>query len=143
MRSFLLILPLASCVVFAPGGVGLAESDRDASWEFRIGPVYRTDTQIQADWSGEAVAAHVAPLFTRRSSGSPAVGPITGYADRDYVDGFVYMDPGTADPETDVVGLTWYWGYDDPGQYSGDSVQFHGSPVEEYRAEGLAMEPWS
>jgi len=70
-------------------------------------------------------------------------GPLDGYADRDYLDGFVYMDPGTADSETDVPGLTWYWGYNESVQYTGDAVQFHGSTFEAYRVQGVAMDPWA
>jgi len=57
------------------------------------------------------------------TTGRPSIqdgseGPESRYANRDYGDGFVYMDPGTGDPNAVDPDTTWYWGYQDGSQYS-------------------------
>lgn len=141
--SFLWALVFVPGMFLACGSARGPEPAGDVSWEFQLGSVYRTDTRIKANWSGEGIAARVLPLLAGQRSGTSLAGPANSYADRDYADGFVYMDPGTADPETDTMGLTWHWGYDNPEQYTGASVRFHGLPVQDYWTEGLAMDPWS
>ena len=148
IRSSLIALGLGLGVVLLAPGLSLPAAWAEfpagtAPWEFRIGPVFRTDTQLQVDWSVGSVASRTSPYYTSQSSGNAQIGPVNGYANRDYEDGFVYTDPGTADPETDVPGLTWYWGYDNAGQFTGDAVQFHSGPIAEYRVEGLPAGPWS
>lgn len=118
----------------------MAEVDTDKAWEWHVGPSYRTGTRITSTWRPDAVTARVAPLFTRRSDRRPLIGPPTGYANRDYEDGFVYMDLGTDDPETDTIGLTWFWGYDNASQYSGDTVSFHSAPFTDARTKGVSMD---
>ncbi len=124
-----------------PWQSGVAGSD-DSRWEWRVGPIQRSGTRIRADWDSDAVLNRLRPFFRRQSSEPSALPPLTGYADRDYVDGFVYMDPGTADPETDVPGLTWYWGYESPAQYIGDAVLFHSEPGSDYRVDETRVAPW-
>lgn len=125
--------------VFAQG----ISRDRESGWRWRIGAAYRFDTEIDATWDGDAVASRVQSLYRDERSGSPEIGPVDGYADRDYEDGFVYIDPGTVDPETYIFGLTWYWGYDHAAQYTGQSVSFHSSSVSETRIDPVPLEPWS
>ena len=49
------------------------------------------------------------------------------YADRSFDDGFVFMDPGTANPSAIIPGQTWNWGYERPEQYdaSSQTLDFH------------------
>ena len=92
---------------------------------FGVGPVWRTGSKIKANWSPAGIRQGLGGLVSGRSTGGASSVPAEGYADRDYLDGFVYRDLGTEDPETDVPGLTWYWGYERASQYSGSDVSFH------------------
>lgn len=49
----------------------------------------------------------------------PSIGTEGEYADRDYNDGYVNQNGGTADH-----GLTWFWGYDSASQVQGDSLVY-------------------
>ena len=64
---------------------------------------------------------------------APAIGDLGAYADRTYDDGYVYIDPGTADPGSLAPGLTWFWGYDDAGQYDAgaNTLELHARGTEE------------
>jgi len=110
-------------------------------WELSFGPVYRSGTQLSADWQGDAVAARI-PFLIQGASSHPNVGPLDGYANRDYVDGFVYVDPGTTDPQTDTYGMTWNWGYDNSAQYQGNRVTFHSASVTDANA-GSFFDLWA
>lgn len=93
-----------------------------AEWWVSVGPVLRGDMDISVSGSSyvQWLGLHAAEPSREDPSG---VGDPNRYADRDYDDGFVNMDPNT---END--GLTWYWGYERDGQYSaaGDTLSFHG-----------------
>jgi hypothetical protein len=111
------------------------------SWEIEAGPAYHKGVRITSSWRPDSIEARLRPLFSSRSDPRPLMGPQVGYADRDYIDGFVYMDLGTDDPETDTIGLTWFWGYENDSQYSGASVSFHSAPFTDYRTTGVPMDP--
>lgn len=96
----------------------------DGGWSFSAGPMMQFGLQVEA--SG---ASHVQQLGmhagTSYLSVPGSIGSLSSYADRDYDDGFVYMDPGTANPQSIVPGVTWYWGYDSASQVSGGQISFH------------------
>ncbi len=138
--SILGILCLSSACLAAPP-VDAENSLGSSRWEFGFGPVYRSGLQMSTDWRADAVLAYV-PSQLFGASSQPNVGSLNGYADREYVDGFVYTDPGTTDSETDVYGMTWNWGYNDSGQYQGNSVVFHSATVTD-ASEGAFRQPWS
>jgi hypothetical protein len=54
------------------------------------------------------------------STARPNPGPATGNANRFYEDGYVRPDKSG-----NAGGLTWNWGYDQPEQVAGDSIEFH------------------
>lgn len=107
-------------------------------WSLSAGPTARfgMDVGIRGSSRVHAQGVHAAAPYRslpgmrssgpsyRYASGTP---DLSGYADRSYDDGFVFMDPGTADPNSLVPGLTWNWGYTDASQYdpSADTLSFH------------------
>jgi hypothetical protein len=140
--SATLVALLATSLMAQAAQTGSTDPWGASSWEWRLGPACRIDTRVEAVCHADAIAARVKPFLTRRSSGDPDVGSLDEYANRDYADGFVYIDPGTDDPETDTPGLTWYWGYDNPEQYTGNSVVFHSELVDEIYVVGQPMDSW-
>lgn len=85
----------------------------------RVGPVYRGGLELDIEGSTHAQLAGmdgVAP-----ASKDSRVGDAGTVGDRDYDNGYVYTDEGTA-----VDGLTWYWGYDSASQYdpASDTLTF-------------------
>jgi hypothetical protein len=77
-----------------------------------------------------------------RSSKSPRApefpsDDISQYADRDFDDGFVYMDPSTVN----FGGDTWYWGFDHASQAdaSADTLTFHRTLSAESRGWGRTV----
>lgn len=83
-----------------------------ADWWFQAGPVYRTGMAVRVSGSSytQAQGLHAAPPVPPADSET--------YADRTYDDGYVKLDPGTANPEAvGGPGLTWNWAYDRAEQY--------------------------
>lgn len=132
-------------MVFVPSAVfgGMGDAGGDSKWQFNVGAAYRIDTNIDANWNKDFVASQLVPFYRHHSSGNFSVPPLNGYANRQYEDGFVYIDPGTDDPETYRDGYTWYWGYEEPDQYTGDSVFFHSLPVHEFDISPVPISSWS
>lgn len=106
----------------APGGKGpvvLQASQRESHWRVSAGYLYRDlgDVRIQG---GSRSSALVFPsYFGGNRNVVPPVGGLGSVANRSYADGFVNIDvSGSTD------GLTWFWGYENGAQVSGDSLQF-------------------
>jgi hypothetical protein len=147
---FVLLLAVGAAALFGPwsgnaqtaasGGNAMARRRTSSSrnWRIRVGPVYRMDARVEVSWDADSILREVDPWNGSGSVGSSSIGPESAYANRDYVDGFVYIDPGTADPDTDRSGLTWYWGYENARQYSGDSVTFRGESFSRWNEGGTA-----
>jgi len=109
-------------------------------WSFQVGPAVQNGTRIRARMKSESVRSMVNTRPSRSGSAPSAPGSSSGYANRNYEDGFVYIDPGTADPNSHVPGLTWYWGYEQASQYDGQSVTFHGTPGVQHSVRVLDVE---
>jgi hypothetical protein len=83
-----------------------------ADWWFQAGPVYRTGMAVRVSGSSytQTQGLHAAPPVPPADSET--------YADRTYDDGYVKLDPGTANPESvGGPGFTWNWAYDRAEQY--------------------------
>ena len=99
-----------------------------AEWFIKAGPVYRAGMDMNVSGSSyvQTLGLHAQNSSSRGTgSGSPSLMPLndaSGYADRTFDDGFVFMDPSTA-----VNGDTWYWGYNNASQVdlSRDTLSFH------------------
>jgi hypothetical protein len=125
---FMIAMTISESVVFGemagqglPTGAESFEKDigevsvRRKCWRISAGALYREFDSISFD-SG------MNSSLTALSQGIAAKGAAIGseFSDREYDDGYVRMDPGTG-----VNGDTWYWGYADSDQVSGDSIWFH------------------
>lgn len=97
-------------------------------FELRVGPAWNFGGRITGRWNPSAVRRMVSASYGSTSVRN-SVPSATGFADRDYVDGFVHLDEGTTDPDTMIYGTTWNWGYDNASQYDGSTVSFHSDPV--------------
>ena len=104
-------------------GLMLATSVHAEPWWWSVGPVYRGGMEMEV--SGHSYVQEMNLHAINAASATPAsVGPAGAFADRTYDDGFVRIDPGT---EVDGLGLTWYWRYEDAGQFSAaaDTLSYH------------------
>lgn len=115
------------------GGVPAAvpiESAASGGFRFRLsaGPAWNRGSRLEGRWNPDAVRRMLSVTWGGSSSRN-SVPSSTGYADRDYVDGYVHLDEGTTDPGTMEYGLTWNWGYDAASQYDGSTVAFHTGPA--------------
>lgn len=128
MRRLVFVAAAAAAITAtAESAEGNLVAERaDNPWHFRIGPVM--SPRVRARVRGPR---RVSPVPSYRGSSTYgtvdgiAPDPSAGYADREYADGFVKPDEGTADPDSFVSGLTWNWGADNVGaQYSGGKMEF-------------------
>jgi hypothetical protein len=92
-------------------------------WRISIGPIWRR-IESSRFWPGDHSDEYGIGNQARRghSGGRADIGPADAVADREYDDGFVRMDPGTA---RDLD--TWYWGYENAAQHEGDQMVFTAS----------------
>jgi hypothetical protein len=95
---------------------------QSGSWRFSAGFMHRSLGGF--DWNP---GTHSGPsLITigpgSNTAGTDAIGPADAFADRTYADGFVFRDGGTVANGGD----TWFWGYNNASQVSGDAISFHG-----------------
>ena len=65
----------------------------------------------------------------------PGIGPVGGYGDRFYRDGFVKVDGGTA-----FDGTTSAWAYQDASQVSGDSLYYHATGHRSTSSSGQSLQ---
>lgn len=114
-----------------------------SGWRVRAGYAVSPGAQVEARWDGEALLKELDAFSRSESGGAYTIGPQNEYANRDYQDGFVYIDPGTADPDTEAAGLTWYWSYENSAQYDGDAVSFRGDTLSESRSRAVNAGTWS
>ena len=129
VRKFMFLVAAAiSCAALADdGGEELVLEDSPNAWHFRVGPVM--SPRVRARVRGPRQAMPVTPVTGVAASGTAAgnvvPAPSAGYADRQYVDGYVKPDEGTDDPDSMISGLTWNWGADDvSAQYSDGKMEF-------------------
>lgn len=129
MRRFMaMALVATSCVTLADNvDGGLVKQDANRQWHFRIGPVMAPRVRVKIAGPRAVIPVQV-PAGSSSTSGTGANvpdDPSAGYADRQYADGYVKPDEGTADPDSIIAGLTWDWGADDvSSQYSSGSMEF-------------------
>lgn len=128
MRKFTILVTIAAAGMaladVAPEG--LEEEKGSSPWHLTIGPVLAPRVRVRV--RGASPAAMVRPAVPAPSSGRVAgiaADPSEGFTAREYADGYVKPDEGTADPDTLISGLTWNWGADNvPAQYSDGNVEF-------------------
>lgn len=93
-----------------------APAESDSPWIISASPSMRQFHRVSFD-SASGLQGGSQGNFNGRSRG----GPLDGYADRAYEDGFVNIDVFTQND-----GRTWNWGYDNSAQVEGNSLNFRG-----------------
>lgn len=110
------------------GSVILPMSLGAQGWWLEGGPVFRGGMRVNVKGSSYAqqLGLHD-PLATGPLASPPGIGSVNAYGDRTYDDGYVKMDPGTGNPASPDPNSTWYWGYNNAGQYDSGSqtLSFH------------------
>ncbi len=116
------LVAVVACAA-AVWGTGTPAS-ADGGWSFSAGPMMQFGLQVEASGASrvQQLGMHAGTSYLNAPGG---IGSLSSYANRNYDDGFVYMDPGTDDPQTLVPGVTWYWGYESAQQVSGGQISFH------------------
>lgn len=91
-------------------------------WRVSAGYAHRQFDHIGMSTGSEAARYSLPRLARASAHGNSGAGSSTGYADRTYRDGFVFIDSGTVS----AGGDTWNWGYDSASQAGSSSLVFHG-----------------
>ena len=131
MRKLYLIAAIASVgAAFAEGVEDeLVQEESRSPWHLTIGPVMapRVRTKVRGPRQmPKRISVPQGSASSGSGNGASVADPSAGYAERQYVDGYVKPDEGTSDPDSFVSGLTWNWGASDVGsQYSGGRMEFH------------------
>lgn len=129
--GFVAVAALVGTVWAENGDEGLVKEKDYNAWHFRIGPVMSPRVRVNVRGPRFALPAmpNAGPNSHLQSSGSGSAAPADpseGYKNRQYVDGYVNPDEGTANPDSIVPGVTWFWGADNvPAQYSNGRMEFH------------------
>lgn len=143
--KYILIIVLSFCVLpSAPAGEkstnsGKADSAppmvsdiRKWQWNVQAGGAYRHFGGVDFQ-TGSLSAAGLLPVLRPRLTGgrgdsaaSLGIGPTTGFADRMYRDGFVFMDDDTSSADSFLPGTTAYWGYQSATQVQDGRLNYHG-----------------
>ena len=114
------------------GGDAKSPAPSGGDWEFSLsaGPAVRTLGQLKINSGYRSGGFALPSLVGPDSLVVPPVGDTTGYADREYNDGYVRQDAGTS-----FDGTTWYWGYDSASQVQGDELVYHATGFESIRGD--------
>lgn len=91
-------------------------------WRISGGVIYRGINDVTFSRDSATVSAEDLVASGLFQSGTLSAGSEGQYANRQYDDGFVRISPPTAG-----TGWTWYWGYNNSAQVSGDNLLFHGA----------------
>lgn len=123
---------LPALLLLSPAFAGDAKIPASSGdgWKFTLsaGPAVRTLGQLKIH-SGYRSGGFALPSFVGSDSlVIPPVGDITGYADREYDDGYVRQDVGTS-----LDGTTWYWGYENASQLQGNELAYHATGFQSIR----------
>jgi hypothetical protein len=104
-----------------------ANETRPASviWRFGAGAASRSLGPVKFNTGWYSQASDVRQFLESSSSTTP-FGPATGYADRVYLDGFVFRDINTENPNSFLPGTTAYWGYVNDSQVQNGNLVFSG-----------------
>jgi hypothetical protein len=110
-------------------GVALTGSVGAGDWQWSAGPVWRGGMHMRGrgssyvqDGGVYSGSGTIAPTAIESTPSGLGADTGSGYADRTFDDGFVFIDPSTSDN-----GDTWYWGYNSAGQYDSGAgtLSFH------------------
>jgi hypothetical protein len=117
------------------------QSSRSIQWNFRVGAAYRNLGDIDFNsgaYSSPGLLPTLQPILgAGRASGIDelGVGALGAFADRSYVDGFVFIDGATADPSSFLPGTTAYWGYQSDNQVRNGSLYYSGGEYSTFSSQ--------
>ncbi|MCW1886914.1 hypothetical protein OKA04_19395 [Luteolibacter flavescens] len=125
-------LLLLGCVPVLAGDSKNPAPTSGGDWEFSLsaGPAVRTLGQVKINSGYRSGGFTLPSLVGSDSLTVPPIGDTTGYADREYNDGYVRQDAGTG---TD--GTTWHWGYDSASQVQGEQLVFQATGFQSIRGD--------
>lgn len=128
MRKWMAMAAMfASAAAMAEGGgEGLVKEESFKAWRLTIGPVMSPRVRVRISGPRPDSFVRAFPSSAKSGkTGNVAADPSAGHVAREYEDGYVRPDKGTADPDTLVSDVTWDWGAKDvPGQYSNGKMEF-------------------
>jgi hypothetical protein len=103
----------------------LAAAEAEQGWWFRGGALYRGGISYRLEGTSILETEGRSAVETGVRSPAADVGPANAPANRRYDDGFVNVDPATADsPGFLTPNLTTHWGYQSNTQRSGRDLTF-------------------
>ena len=112
--------------------VARPEASSGWSWRVGLGAAYRNLGDIEfhgGSFSSSALlpipGSGNEPGFPK-SAGELGIGPQNSFADRNYLDGFVFVDGQTANPNSFLPGTTAFWGYNANEQVNNGNLFFSG-----------------
>jgi hypothetical protein len=138
-----LILSVPAFAGSGPEKDALAERPEAAGgwkWKVGLGAAYRNLGDIEfhgGSFSSSAllpVPGAGTGLGIPSSAGELGIGPLNSFSDRTYLDGYVFIDGQTANPNSFLPGTTAYWGYNSNGQVRNGNLYFSGG---EYTTSSL------
>ena len=126
MRAFTFLLAAAASVAAWAGGEDGELVERTSGpWHLSVGPVLSPRVRVRVHGPRPVLPPPRPRTASSGTEGSVAADPSAGSVGRQYADGYVNPDEGTADPNSMIAGLTWNWGASDVGaQYVGGRMEF-------------------
>ncbi len=120
-RPCLILLAAASAAVAGDAKSPVATST-GGDWEFSLsaGPAWRQSGTLGFTGGSRSGGIGIASFVGIDLLSEPRIGPQDETGNRLYNDGYVRRDPSTG-----IDGYTTNWGYQNPGQVSGDEISFH------------------
>ncbi len=124
------------------GGIVSTGSD-GWRWSIRQGAAHRSLGDISFNSGSFSNVSVLPPAMLGPSAGMVTriedlgIGPTNAFADRTYLDGFVFIDSQTANPASFLPGTTAFWGYDSNSQIVGDNLFFSGGSYTTFSATAL------
>lgn len=128
LRRKLFALAAAHCTLAvtpaaSAGSDGISPFTAGSSrWKFSLGASHRAFDTAGFRSGSFSQPSFLPQLANATGIGDLSAGPATGFADRTYADGYVFIDSGTVAGGGD----TWFWGYDSTSQIRGDTLSFQG-----------------
>jgi hypothetical protein len=117
------------------------EPARESQWRISAGAIWRDIGDVRFHTGSHSQRLRLPNLVGREFRHLPtAAGPLGTIAPRNYRDGFVHTDAGTAND-----GFTWNWGYDESSQVQGDQLVYslaQGSQRTVSRRSSLSDASW-
>ncbi|WP_193210709.1 hypothetical protein [Luteolibacter marinus] len=125
---------ILSCLLTLPAAAGdlMVPDAMEGGWRWSLsaGPSFRSVGSLKINAGYRSSLYDIPSLVGIDTTDIPAIGTIGDYAEREYNDGYVRQDGGTA-----IDGSTWYWGYDNGGQVQGDRLAFSATGFRSVRSD--------